>query len=70
MSGFEWDNDIDVTLEKIDEIATAILQMLNTLHLLNALKDEDVPFAQNVHDAVERFDKPELRSMLVSLLYD
>lgn len=61
-----------------DDIVGAILEMLNTLHLLSGLDGYDpgdgrpvvhVPFADNVTRAVERFDKPELRSELVRLLY-
>lgn len=61
-----------------DEIAGAIMGMLNTLHLLNGLDGYDpgngrpiahVPFADNIAKAVERFDKPALRQELVRLLY-
>jgi hypothetical protein len=61
-----------------DDIAGAILYMLNVLHLLNGMDGYDpgdgrpvmhVPFADNVTEAVERFDRPELRSELVRLLY-
>lgn len=53
--------------EMTNEIAGAILQMLNTLHLLNGLPN--IPFSENVKLAVERFDRAELREQLVNRLY-
>lgn len=50
-----------------DDIAGAIMEMLNTLHVLNGV--DDVPFSENVARAVERFDRPELRTELVRRLY-
>lgn len=61
-----------------DEIAGAVLLMLNTLHMLNGLDDYvpswggepvRVPFPENIAEAVEHFDKPALRGELVRLLY-
>ena len=50
-----------------DQISSAILEMLNTLLLLEDLPD--IPFPENVKRAIRGFDTPKLRSSLVSRLY-
>jgi len=50
-----------------DQIATAILLMINTLKLIQDMSG--LPFAKNVNRAIEEFDKPELRTSLVNRLY-
>lgn len=50
-----------------DQIALTILQMLNTLHLLDCFPD--IPFFDNVQRAIKEFDTPEIRSSLVDRLY-
>lgn len=49
-------------------IASAIMGMLNTLHLLNGL--DGVPFAENVAGAVRDFDRPDLRTALAHRLFN
>ena len=50
-----------------DQIATAIHLMISTLKLIQNMPN--LPFANNVREAIEKFDKPELRSSLVERLY-
>ncbi|GEM_PF-5220335 len=50
-----------------DVITNAILQMFNTLVLLDG--DPETPFPENVKKAVEDFDKPVLRTSFSRRLY-
>lgn len=50
-----------------DEIATAILEMFNTLVLIDGLPE--TPFTENVRGAIAKFDKPKLRTSLSRRLF-
>ncbi len=50
----------------LDEISIAILEMLNTLLLVDG---PETPFHKTVKQAIQKFDKPELRAALVNRLY-
>jgi hypothetical protein len=54
-----------------DEICGAILKMMSTLHILDAIsrKGAKVPFAKNIREALDGFDKPDIRNELVERLY-
>lgn len=51
-----------------DEIGSAILLMFNTLLIIDG--EPGLVWQENVTEAIERFDRPELRSRLVELLYE
>ena len=50
-----------------DQIAVAILQMLDTLKLVDDMPG--LPFPENVKRAIADFDKPKLRTSLSRRLY-
>lgn len=50
-----------------DQITMAILEMINTLILIDGLSD--TPFPENVSGAVKRFDRPDIRTSLSRRLY-